>query len=73
MLLADADVVCLPRELRMWPFRNLWPLGAMLLAAVPTCGAFSLTTTIYPPNPEPPPPAIESSPIAGLKASDLHD
>jgi murein DD-endopeptidase MepM/ murein hydrolase activator NlpD len=57
----------------MWPLRNLWPLAAMLLALVPTCGAFSLTTTIYPPNPEPPPAAIESSPIADLKASDLHD
>jgi murein DD-endopeptidase MepM/ murein hydrolase activator NlpD len=61
----------------MWPPRQFWLLAALLVAALPTLGAFSLATTIYPPNyppnPGPRAPAIETSPIQGLKASDLRD
>jgi murein DD-endopeptidase MepM/ murein hydrolase activator NlpD len=32
-----------------------------------------MAITIYLPNPGPPPPVIGASPIAGLKASDLHE
>lgn len=57
----------------MWPLQNPRLLAAILVAAVPTLDAFSIVTIIYPADPSPPPPAITASPIAGLKASDLHD
>ena len=57
----------------MWPLRSSWLLAAILVAAASSLGAFWMAITIYLPNPGPPPPVIGASPIAGLKASDLHE
>ena len=57
----------------MWRLRSSWLLAAILVAAASSLGAFWMAITIYLPNPGPPPPVIGASPIAGLKASDLHE
>jgi murein DD-endopeptidase MepM/ murein hydrolase activator NlpD len=56
----------------MWPPRNLRLLAAILVVAAAILGAFSTARTNQQ-NPGVPPPVIFASPIAGLKASELHD
>jgi len=57
----------------MWPLGNCCLLAAIAVAAASAFVGFSTAATISWSNPAPSPPVITAPPLAGLRASDLHD